>query len=212
MAVLFFAHDLRGDVSVVIISSCVSFLLVYVMGEGVVIVYVLELDHRRSRIDYDDVSGRAGGEPHKFGGVGHGVGAGFVYVDPLSGHLDGERVMDERQDRSGNFRFSPLVLVRLPAFRGHTGVTDQVEIDLPLIDAEQKDQKGGYDKHSDDQIVSDCTLVVSLFWRRVGGTSMNSVFRHICFPPSQDLTILPFSCRCQFPRGWKGRPSGSCCT
>ena len=85
-------------------------------------------------------------------------------------------------------------------------------ISVSGINAEQKDQKGGYDEHSDDQIFSDCTLVESLFWRRVGGTSMNSVFRHICFPPSQDLTILPFSCRCQFPHGRKGRPSGSCCT
>ena len=162
MAVFFLTDDLGGYITVVVIRGGEAFLFIRVVRKRVIVVYVLELDHRRGRVDDDNVPGRAGGEPHELGGIGDCVGAGFMDIDSFSGHGHIDRMMNKAQDGAGDLRARALIPVGFSAFRGHAGFSVQFEFDPPFIDAEDKDQQGGDNKYGYDQNISVYVFIAAL--------------------------------------------------
>ena len=135
-AVPLFALDLGGNVSVVIIGGGKAFLLIFVVRKGVIVIDVFELDHRGRRIDDLDRSCVRRAHPKILGRVCDGILSGLMDIDALSGNGDRNRVVDEIQDRPGDFRLSPFILVGRAAFADDGGLADQSEINSPFVDAE----------------------------------------------------------------------------
>ena len=135
-AVPFFAFYLGGNIAVVIVGGGKAFLLIFVVRKGVVVIDVLQLDHRGRRIDdlYRSRVGRA--HPKILSRVCDDILSGLMNVDALGGNGDRNRVVDEIQDRPGDFCLGPFILIGRAAFADDGGFADQPKVNPPFVDAE----------------------------------------------------------------------------